>query len=81
MIYLAFFIPMVVARIVLIRTGIITDIGVISLLVNIAAVVGPVMLYWAIQWTGWGRFLFERPDWAYIDRSPAKPQLAGNPAG
>lgn len=80
-IYLAFFIPMVVARIVLIRTGIITDIGVISLLVNIAAVVGPVMLYWAIQWTGWGRFLFERPDWAYIDRSPAKPQLAGNPAG
>jgi uncharacterized membrane protein YcfT len=40
-----------------------------------------VVLYALIQMTGWGRFLFERPDWAYIDRAPAKPQLAGNPAG
>lgn len=71
-IYLAFFLPMAVSRIVLIKTGIITDIGVVSLLVTAAAVAGPVVLYGLVQWTGWGRFLFERPDWAYFDRKPAK---------
>jgi uncharacterized membrane protein YcfT len=80
-VYLAFFLPMAVARTVLIRTGIITDVGTVALLVTIAGVVGPVILYALIQWTGWGRFLFERPDWAYIDRAPARRQLAGNPAG
>lgn len=78
-IYLAFFLPMAVARVVLIRTGIITDIGMVALLVTIAGVTGPVVLYGLVQWTGRGRFLFERPDWAYIDRAPAKPQLAGSP--
>jgi uncharacterized membrane protein YcfT len=80
-IYLAFFLPLAVARAILIRLGIITDVGTISLLVTMAGVIGPVVLYALIQMTGWGRFLFERPDWAYIDRAPAKPQLAGNPAG
>jgi uncharacterized membrane protein YcfT len=70
-IYLAFFLPMAISRAILIRTGIITDVGTISLLVTIAGVVGPVILYGLVQWTGWGRFLFERPDWAYIDRKPA----------
>ena len=78
-VYLAFFLPMAAARVVLIRTGIITDVGTISLLVTISGVVGPVVLYGLVQWTGWGRFLFERPDWAYIDRAPAKPQMAGSP--
>ena len=77
-IYLAFFLPMVVARVVLIRTGIVTDIGMVSLLVTISAVAGPVILFGLVQWTGYGRFLFERPDWAYIDRAPAKPQMAGS---
>ena len=80
-IYLAFFLPMAISRVVLIRSGIITDVGTISLLVTICAVVGPVILYALVQWSGRGRFLFERPDWAYIDRAPARPQLAGNPSG
>jgi uncharacterized membrane protein YcfT len=80
-VYLAFFLPMATTRAVLIRTGIITDVGTISVLVTLAGIIGPVVLYGLIQWTGWGRFLFERPDWAYIDRAPARPQLAGNPAG
>lgn len=66
-VYLAFFVPMVVARTVLLRLGI-TDIGTTSLLVTMSAVLGPVILYGLVQWTGWGRFLFERPQWAYIDR-------------
>lgn len=80
-IYLAFFVPMAVTRVVLLKTGVITDIGVVSLLVTIAGVAGPAILYGLVQWSGYGRFLFERPDWAYIDRAPAKPQVAGNPTG
>jgi len=67
-VYLAFFVPMVVSRIVLLRSGIITDIGTIALMVTASGVLGPVILYGLVQWTGWGRFLFERPEWAYIDR-------------
>ena len=36
-IYLAFFLPMAATRIVLLKTGIITDLGTISLLVTVAA--------------------------------------------
>jgi uncharacterized membrane protein YcfT len=71
-IYLAFFLPMAIARVVLIRTGIVTDIGTVSLLVTASGVIGPVILYGLVQWSGRGRFLFERPDWAIIDRRTAK---------
>jgi uncharacterized membrane protein YcfT len=67
-IYLAFFLPMAVSRTILLKTGIVTDIGTISLLVTLAGIVGPVILYGFIQWTGVGRFLFERPAWARIDK-------------
>lgn len=67
-IYLAFFLPMVVSRAILFKTGIVTDIGTIALLVTSAGIIGPIVLYALIQWTGWGRFLFERPAWARIER-------------
>jgi uncharacterized membrane protein YcfT len=70
-VYLAFFLPMAVTRTVLLKLGIIADIGTISLLVTAAGVIGPVVLYALVQWSGRGKFLFERPDWAYIDR-PAR---------
>ncbi|WP_419907155.1 hypothetical protein [Hoeflea sp.] len=44
-----------------------TDIGTISLLVWIAAVAGPIVLFWIVQLTGFGRFLFERPKWARFE--------------
>ncbi len=66
-VYLAFFLPMAIARAILIRLGIITDVGTISLLVLIAAVVGPVIGYLVIRRIGFGMFLFERPAWAHID--------------
>lgn len=68
-VYLAFFLPMAVTRIVLLKTGIITDIGTISLLTTLMGVVMPVVLYVLIDKTGYGRFLFARPQWAIIDRS------------
>ena len=78
-VYLAFFLPMAVSRTVLIKLGIIDDVGTISLLVTAAGVIGPVILYLLVQWSGWGRFLFERPAWAYIDR-PARRMPASVPA-
>lgn len=71
-VYLAFFLPMAITRTVLIKTGIVTDIGTVSLLVTAAGVIGPVVLYGLVQWSGRGRFLFERPAWAIIDRRPVK---------
>lgn len=70
-VYLAFFLPMALARTVLLKSGIITDIGTISLLTVISGVIGPVILYWLIQWSGYGQFLFRRPQWAHLDRAPA----------
>ncbi|MEM6463016.1 MAG: acyltransferase family protein [Pseudomonadota bacterium] len=67
-IYLAFFLPMAFTRVALLHLGIITDVGTISLLVWIAAIVGPVVLFWLVQRTGFGVFLFERPGWARLER-------------
>ena len=66
-VYLAFFLPMATARAVLLKTGLVPDVGLMALLVTIAGVTGPVVLYFAVQWSGYGKWLFERPDWAMID--------------
>lgn len=66
-IYLAFFLPMAATRVVLLKLGVIADIGTISLLVWIAAVCGPLLLFWMVRATGLGRFLFERPQWARLE--------------
>ncbi len=58
-IYLAFFLPMAVTRIALLKTGIVTDIGTISLIVTLAGVIGALACYWAARHTPF-RFLFER---------------------
>jgi uncharacterized membrane protein YcfT len=65
-VFLAFSIPMAVTREVLIRFDLIADTGIISALAMLSAIIGPVVLYGLIQWTGWGRFLFERPGWARL---------------
>ena len=71
-IYLAFFLGMAASRVVLLKTGMIGDIGTVSALVTMAGVVGALMLYWAVRSTPL-RFLFERPAWARVERkrSPA----------
>ncbi len=71
-VYLAFFLPMALSRTVLLKTGVITDIGTISVLVTMMGVAGPVLLYAFVQWTGVGKFLFERPWWAHIDGAPRR---------
>lgn len=78
-IYLAFFFPMAVSRTVLLKLGIISDIGTISVIVTAAGVIAPLVLWWLIQKSGYGRFLFVRPAWARIDnprRTAPSPQAA-----
>jgi uncharacterized membrane protein YcfT len=60
-IYLAFFLPMAATRVLLVKTGVIADIGVMSLIVTAAGVVMPLVLFWMVRRTAL-RFLFERPD-------------------
>jgi uncharacterized membrane protein YcfT len=71
-IYLAFFLPMAVTRTVLLKTGVITDLGTISLIVTTAGVIGALVWYWAVRRTPL-RFLFERPAWTKLRpaRAPA----------
>ena len=65
--YVSFVLPMAATRIVLLKTGLITDIGVVSLIVTAAAVAVPLALHAALRNT-WARFLYERPERFKIER-------------
>jgi uncharacterized membrane protein YcfT len=75
-IYLAFFLPMAATRTVLLKSGVIADIGTMSLIVTLAGVVGPLLLFWLARATNL-HFLFERP--ARFRLAP-KPRRALQPA-
>ena len=76
-VYLSFSIPMAASRTILMKLGIIDNVSVVSILVMLTALVSPLVLYWLIQLTGWGKFLFERPDWAHLPgtHKPAAPRV------
>ena len=59
-IYLAFFLPMAASRTLLLKSGVITDIGLISLLVTAIGVLGALAI-WRIALFAGADFLFERP--------------------
>src|SRR5437763_10605935 len=60
-IYLAFFLPMASMRTLMLKTGVVHDIGMISLIVTIVGVVGALVLWRMALWAH-ANFLFERPD-------------------
>ncbi|WP_372426220.1 acyltransferase family protein [Salinarimonas chemoclinalis] len=64
-VYLAFFFPMAATREVLLRTGVVDDVGVVSLVVTLAAVIAPLVLERIVR-HGPASFLFERPAWARL---------------
>ncbi|MGE0845024.1 MAG: acyltransferase family protein [Flavobacteriaceae bacterium] len=72
-VYLAFFLPMAVTRIALLKSGFISDLGTVSVLVTAAGVAAPVLLHLLVRDTRL-KFLFERPAWARL--SPASPRPA-----
>ncbi|MBY0383014.1 MAG: acyltransferase family protein [Xanthobacteraceae bacterium] len=73
-IYLGFFLPMAMTRTVLLKTGIIGDIGWVSVLVTTVGVIGALVMWWGLRGTAF-RFLYERPDTFWI-----APRKKTNPA-
>jgi uncharacterized membrane protein YcfT len=76
-IYLAFFLPMAMTRTLLLRTALIPDIGLISLIVTIAGVAGALTI-WRVALALRANFLFERPDAFWI--APKRPRTTLQPA-
>ena len=56
---------MAASRTLLLKLGVISDLGTISVLVTVCGVIGPLLLFWAVRGTRL-RFLFERPVWAHL---------------
>jgi uncharacterized membrane protein YcfT len=73
-IYLAFFLPMAATRTLLLKNGIIHDVGVMSLAVTLVALVGALAI-WRIALKAGASFLFERPDRFWIAPKKAGPRL------
>lgn len=72
-IYLAFFLGMAGSRALLLRSGVVADVGAISALVTLAGIFGALGLFWAVRGTPL-RFLFERPALFRLER-PRAPRL------
>ena len=75
-IYLAFFLPMAATRTLLLKTGIIPDIGVVAIVVTAAGVIGALVIFWMVRGTPL-RFLFERPAAFWLT---PKPRMTLQPA-
>jgi len=73
-IYLAFFLPMASTRALLFKTGLIPDVGAISLVVTIAGVLGALAI-WRLALMAKADFLFERPDAFWIAPKKIAPRL------
>ena len=65
-IYLAFTVPMAATRMVLLKLGLIPDLGTVSLLVTVAGLSGALILHWIVRNTPLA-FLFVRPQWARLE--------------
>jgi uncharacterized membrane protein YcfT len=76
-IYLAFFLPMAATRTLLLKAGIIADIGTVSLIVTVVGVAGSLAI-WRIALRAGAIFLFERPAAFWI--APKKARTGLQPA-
>ncbi|WP_417767009.1 acyltransferase family protein [Stappia sp.] len=75
-IYLAFFFPMAATRIILLKTGVIGDVGTVAAIVTAAGVIAPLVLLWLITRFDFGWFLFRRPAWARLEPEPPRRPVA-----
>jgi uncharacterized membrane protein YcfT len=73
-IYLAFFLPMAATRTLLLRSGLIHDIGTVSLIVTLVGVLGALAI-WRLAFKAGANFLFERPAAFWIAPKKAQPTL------
>lgn len=78
-VYLAFFLPMAATRAVLIKTGVISDVGTISAIVTVVGIIVPVLMFWAVRHTPL-KFLFERPAMFWLTARKSRRVPAMQPA-
>lgn len=64
-VYVAFVLPMGIARTILLRLGI-DEPNLVSLVTMAVAIIAPLVLWWIVSKLGFGTFLFERPAWAHL---------------
>jgi uncharacterized membrane protein YcfT len=64
-VYVAFVLPMGIARTLLLAAGI-HEPNLVSLVVMVVAIVSPLVLWWITEKIGFGKFLFARPAWAHL---------------
>jgi uncharacterized membrane protein YcfT len=75
-IYLAFFLPMAATRTLLVKTGLVSDVGAMALVITASGVLGALAIWWVVRGTR-ANFLFERPD---LFRIAPRPRVAMAPA-
>jgi uncharacterized membrane protein YcfT len=68
-VYLAFFLPMAASRVLLLKTGIVPDVGLMSIIVTTSGVVGALAIWWGVRNTPL-RFLFDRPAAFWLTPKP-----------
>jgi uncharacterized membrane protein YcfT len=73
-IYLAFFLPMAASRTLLLHSGLLPDIGMVSLIVTVIGVAGALAI-WRIALALHANFLFERPHAFWIAPKKSGPRL------
>lgn len=64
-IYVAFVLPMGIARTLLLAAGL-NEPNFVSLVTMVVAITAPLVLWWITEKIGFGKFLFERPAWAHL---------------
>ncbi len=73
-VYLAFFLPMIISRLIFQKFLPWLDAGSMAALCTAIGVAAPLIGYAIIRWIGFGMFLFHRPNWAILPGTPWKKQ-------
>ncbi len=79
-VYLAFFLPMGITRLLLAQYAPALDVGSMSAIVTFFGVLVPVVMFRLTQITKQAGFLFRRPAWAYITAENKIPKTVFHPA-
>ena len=64
-VYLGFFLPMAIARTVLIKVGIIGDVGTISMLTSVSAILGAIIMYVVADKLRLAQFFYRKPAFVF----------------
>lgn len=72
-VYVAFVLPMGIARTLLLALGI-EEPNTVSFIIMAVAIVSPLVLWWLTEKIGFGKFLFERPGWAHLPGTSPTPK-------